>query len=187
MRLGLLTTGRLRFLAKTNFIQLSSFHYHASRPRVPQQIPFPSSHVSFQRFTHKSSIDWNQKDEFFRFTKGRFVVNEEKEMALRHNPFDMNALARIAAEAAGSPNCVKIEKTTEGVYNKIFLMTMEDGCQVFAKVPDRNVRPGHFITASEVATMEFVSVCLKHDPHLTLDLGANCTWDFGAKSAGVEF
>jgi hypothetical protein len=146
------------FSAKISFIQLSPFHHCASHLRVPRQVPLPSLVVSFRRFTHKSSIDWNQNDEFFRFTKGRFVVDEEKEMALRHNLFDMNALARIAAEAAGSPRCVKVEKTTEGMYNKIFLMTMEDGSQVFAKVPDRNVRPGRFITASEVATMEFVSL-----------------------------
>ena len=35
-------------------------------------------------------------------------------------------------------------------------MTMEDGKQVVAKVPNPNAGQVHLITASEVATMEFV-------------------------------
>jgi len=83
--------------------------------------------------------------------------NDEQERAFRHVSFDMNELAQIAAKAAGSKTCVNIEKFPDGTFNKVFLMTMEGGKQVIAKVPNRSAGQAHFTTASEVATMEFVS------------------------------
>jgi hypothetical protein len=111
-------------------------------------------------FTHNSSTDWNKSNDFFTFTKGRFLRNEENEMSLRHVRFDMNALARIAVNAAGSRSCMDVEKYPDGMFNKVFLMTMEDGKQVVAKVPSRNAGPARLTTASEVATMDFVSTTL---------------------------
>lgn len=68
----------------------------------------------------------------------------------------MNELARIAARSVSSPACANVEKLPEGQYNKAFLMTMEDGVQVIAKVPNLGAGLPHFTTASEVATMDFV-------------------------------
>lgn len=42
------------------------------------------------------------------------------------------------------------------MFNKAFLMSMEDGQEVVAKVPNPNAGVPHFTTASEVATMDFV-------------------------------
>jgi hypothetical protein len=80
----------------------------------------------------------------------------------------MEELARIAARSVGSGACVEIEKLTEGNFNKAFLMTMDDGREVIAKVPNPNAGYPHFNTASEVATMEFV-----HPPHPCEKLGTN--------------
>jgi hypothetical protein len=44
----------------------------------------------------------------------------------------------------------------DGMANKVFLMTMGDGREVVAKVPNPNAGVPHFTTASEVATMDFV-------------------------------
>lgn len=68
----------------------------------------------------------------------------------------MNELARIAAESVGSQSCRKVEKRSEGQFNKLFLMTTEDGKEVIAKVPQPNAGRPHFTTASEVATMHYV-------------------------------
>lgn len=68
----------------------------------------------------------------------------------------MNKLAQIAASTVDSGCCVAIEKYPDGQYARAFLMTMEDGKQVVAKVPDPNAGQGRLTTASEVATMEFV-------------------------------
>ena len=43
------------------------------------------------------------------------------------------------------------------MYNEAFMLTMDDGIQAVAKVPKSNAGRLHFTTASEVATMEFVS------------------------------
>ena len=52
---------------------------------------------------------------------------------------------------------VKVLKCVEGQYNKAFLLTMDDGMEVFAKIPNPNAGPRFFTTASEVATRHFVS------------------------------
>lgn len=71
----------------------------------------------------------------------------------------MNKLARIAASSVKSSRCVAIEKYPEGQHAKAFLMTMEDGKQVVAKVPNpNNAGPSRLTTESEVATMEFVKL-----------------------------
>jgi len=79
-------------------------------------------------------------------------------MLQRHVRFDVNELARRAAEAIGAESCVKVEKYPEGMYNKSMLLTMNNGSQVVAKVPNPNAGVPHFTTASEVATMDFVYI-----------------------------
>lgn len=48
-------------------------------------------------------------------------------------------------------------KCSEGLHNKAFLLTMDNGVEVFAKLPNPNAGPAHYTTASEVATRKFVS------------------------------
>ena len=101
-------------------------------------------------------LEWQANEAFFRFTRGRFVSNEEFEISQRCVHFNMDKLAQIAASTADSRCCVAIEKYPDGQYTKAFLMIMEDGKQVVAKVPSPNAGQGQLTTASEVATMEFV-------------------------------
>ena len=42
------------------------------------------------------------------------------------------------------------------MFNEAFLMSMDDGQEVIAKVPNPNAGVPHFTTASEVATLDFV-------------------------------
>lgn len=69
----------------------------------------------------------------------------------------MNTVARVAADSVGAAECISVTKYPDGMFNKTFLMTMEDGREVVAKVPNPNAGILHFTTASEVATMDFVS------------------------------
>jgi len=100
--------------------------------------------------------DLKYNDDLFNYTRGCFVCNEEYEMSQRHVRFNVNELARRAAEAIGAKSCVSIEKYPDGMYNKSMLLTMDDGSQVVAKVPNPNAGIPHFTTTSEVATMDFV-------------------------------
>ncbi|PYH76647.1 phosphotransferase enzyme family protein [Aspergillus uvarum CBS 121591] len=102
-----------------------------------------------------SQTDWNSNDEFFKFTRGRFIVDEVENLRKREIRFDMNSLARVAAESVGAARCISIKKYPDGMFNKAFLMSMDDGREVIAKVPNPNAGVPHFTTASEVATMDF--------------------------------
>lgn len=100
--------------------------------------------------------DWNSNDEFFKFTRGRFIVDEAENLRNREIKFDMNSLARVAANAIGADRCISISKYPDGMFNKAFLMSMDNGQEVIAKVPNPNAGVPHLTTASEVATMDFV-------------------------------
>ncbi|RDH34494.1 hypothetical protein BDQ94DRAFT_158901 [Aspergillus welwitschiae] len=65
-------------------------------------------------------------------------------------------LARIAAEWMGATHCTSIQKYPDGMFNKAFLMSMDNGREVVAKVPNPNSGIPRLTTASEVATMNFV-------------------------------
>jgi len=132
-----------------------------SRPTLPtSQRSLRTLSGKFKLPVNKSiqpkDLDLKYNDACFNFTRGRFVVDEAFEMSQRHVRFDVNELARIAAEAVGANVCVRIEKYPDGMYNKAMLLTMDDGTQAVAKVPNPNSGMPHFTTASEVATMDFV-------------------------------
>lgn len=84
------------------------------------------------------------------------MSNEDHELSIRRVKFDMNELARLAADSVGSREYAHIEKFPDGMFNKTFLFTMANGAEVVRKVPNPNAGQPHFTTASEVATMEFV-------------------------------
>lgn len=117
--------------------------------------------MSFRRLFSASRLqkhsDWNHHADFFNFTRGRFVCNEKEELARRHVTFDMNELCKVAGASLGR-TCVNVEKCADGMYNKAFFLTMDNGEQVVAKVPNPNAGLPHFTTASEVATLDLVSL-----------------------------
>ena len=109
--------------------------------------------------TNIRSLDINWDDEDFHcYTAGRWLYNEQKQLADRYVQFNMKELVRAAARSQGHDitACVGVEKLPEGDFNKTFLITMRDGLQVIAKVPNPNAGLPFYTTASEVATMEFV-------------------------------
>lgn len=77
-------------------------------------------------------------------------------MKRRRVRFDIKALGSAAAKAVGAQKCVRVEKCTDGMFNKAFVLTMDDGREVIGKVPNPNAGIPHYTTASEVATMDFV-------------------------------
>ena len=96
-------------------------------------------------------------EELHRHTRSRFVWDEAHELAQRHVFFNVKALAAIAAEAVGSSHCTSIQRLLDGNYNKALLLTMNDGTQAVAKIPNPNAGRPHLTIASEVATMDLVS------------------------------
>ncbi|KAJ5558481.1 kinase-like domain-containing protein [Penicillium sp. DV-2018c] len=83
-------------------------------------------------------------------------------MSTRYVNFNMNELIKRATESVGLTfaQCSQVEKFPDGMFNKTFLFTMHDGTQVVGKVPNPNAGRAHYTTASDVATMDFVSRAL---------------------------
>lgn len=106
---------------------------------------------------HSSVSDWNSNDEFFKLTRGRFIVDGAENLQRREIKLDLNRLARVAADSVGAAQCISIKKYPDGMFNKALLMSMDNGREVVVKVPNPNASVPHFTTASEVATIDFVS------------------------------
>ena len=82
--------------------------------------------------------------------------NEERRLSERYLRFNVDELKRAAVECTGHVSCTSIRKLAEGGASKVFLLTMEDGFEVVAKLPTPIAGPPHYLTSSEVATMEFL-------------------------------
>ncbi|KKZ64263.1 hypothetical protein EMCG_09761 [[Emmonsia] crescens] len=122
---------------------------------------------------------------FFEYTRDRFVIDEAEQMARRRIRFNINELGRVAAKAVGAMRCVNIEKCADGMYNKAYTLTMDNGMQVIGKVPNPNAGMPHYTTASEVATMEFVRNILKTPAPRVYTWSSRV--DDASNTVGVEF
>jgi len=98
-----------------------------------------------------------QNEHFFRYTSGRWLWEEENQLQERYRKFNVEELKRIGAESIGAKSCVSITKLDEGGYNKVFKLVMDNGSVAIARIPCPNAGPPFKTTASEVATMDFVS------------------------------
>ncbi|EZF29949.1 hypothetical protein H101_06405 [Trichophyton interdigitale H6] len=97
----------------------------------------------------------------------------------------MNELARLAANTVGAKEVVNIDKYADGLFNKVFVFTFEDGKQVAGKVPNPVAITPHLTTASEVATMEFMRTVLKTPTPRVYAWSSKV--DDSRNSVGVEF
>ena len=110
---------------------------------------FPSTNLLFASIARGIDVE-----ELFRYSSGRWLINEKQQLAQRYVKFDVDKLCeRVASLFGASTVCSRIEKM-EGSFNKAFLLTMDNGREVIAKVPCPNAGLPHYTTASEVATLE---------------------------------
>lgn len=75
---------------------------------------------------------------------------------MRRLSFNVGALKQVAASACGAQSVLSMKKLGEGCFNKAFLLLLDNGAEVSARIPTPNASPVDPITASEVATMDFV-------------------------------
>lgn len=129
----------------------------------------------------KTSLD---SHEFFNFTSGHWLYNEEARLRERHIKFNVEALQRVAANAAGAKRVNAMRKLPEGTYNKAFLLDLDNGDQVVARIPNPNAGPPAVITASEVATMKFANSVLDIPVPTVL---AWSTQDEAKQGVGADF
>jgi hypothetical protein len=100
----------------------------------------------------------NRDDEdYYCYNSGRWLWDEDAQLRERYKRFNVAELKKIAAKTIGAEACVSMSKLAEGGFNKIFRLVMNNGAIVVARIPNTNAGPPFKTTASEVATMDFVS------------------------------
>ncbi|KUL91856.1 hypothetical protein ZTR_01026 [Talaromyces verruculosus] len=112
--------------------------------------------------------------------------NDAKEQDVRYRPFNLPALIERALNAkrklVDGLTCVKILKLLEGDHNKVLLLTMSDGDELIARLPNPNAGSNRFTVASEVATRRFLqNICNVPSPRVW-------DWDFRDRNpVGAEW
>lgn len=108
-------------------------------------------------------------------------------MARRRIKFNMDELASTAAKSIGAAKCVNVEKCPDGLYNKAYILTMDNGEQVIAKLPNPNAGFPYYTTASEVATMDFARNVLQTPAPRVYAWNASSSADYAKNPVGAEF
>ncbi|CEL11353.1 Putative Phosphotransferase family protein [Aspergillus calidoustus] len=97
-----------------------------------------------------------KSDDLFRYTSGRWLVDEKAQQQMRYVKFNLDNLCHLAAaHFSDATKCIRVVKL-EGNFNKALVLTMNDGNEVIAKLPCPNAGPQSLTTASEVATLKFL-------------------------------
>lgn len=108
--------------------------------------------------------DGSEDDDFYRYTSGRWLWNEQTRLQERYKKFNIAGLKSLAAKARGAQSCTGMVKLAEGGFNKVFRLSMDNGAVVIARISTPVVGPISKVLASEVATMDFVSTGI--DKHI---------------------
>ncbi|OAL34317.1 adenosinetriphosphatase [Fonsecaea nubica] len=100
-------------------------------------------------------------ESFYRYSGGRWLWDEEKQLQARYRQFNVPELQRLAAKSVGAQACVSMVKLAEGGFNRVFRLVMDDESVVIARIPYPIAGLAFRSTASEVATMDFARTVLK--------------------------
>ncbi|PWY82770.1 hypothetical protein BO83DRAFT_395824 [Aspergillus eucalypticola CBS 122712] len=87
---------------------------------------------------------------------GRWLSTRRRDpqhLAARYCEFNLDNLLVAANQLTGYKG---VSKCVKGQYNKGFVLTMDNGEQIVARLPNPNVGPAFFTTASEVASRHFM-------------------------------
>jgi hypothetical protein len=131
-----------------------------------------------------AGADLQDPDIFFRYTTGRWLDNEALEQQKRYIAFNIDGLKAAAVAAVeGAKSVVHMTKLPEGSYSKAFSIILDNRKEIIARLPTPHAGPAHFVTASEVATMEFAR------RHLSLPVPRVLSWcsTRASTAVGAEF
>lgn len=87
------------------------------------------------------------------YTDGRWLHRDELQRKSRHIQFNFSRLCDIAVGLCDGATSVASYEKKEGGYNRVFVLTMDTGKRVVAKIPTSVAGPPRLATNSEVATM----------------------------------
>ena len=128
----------------------------AKVPCIPTSYSLIRSHGQMAKQQSLSLLP-NDDPDLFTYTSGRYLYNETRRLSERSIKFNVQALKDIASRSLKRGAVASLRKLAEGGFNRVFLLTFEDGFEVIAKIPYNISVPERLATASEVATMDFLS------------------------------
>ncbi|KAL2808319.1 phosphotransferase enzyme family protein [Aspergillus granulosus] len=124
------------------------------------------------------------EDDLYRYTRHRWLFNEQTELSKRYLKFNLQGLIDVAVSVCeGARYCTKVVKCSEGLRNKLFLLRMNNGKEVIAKLPNPSAGPAKYTTASEVATHELLRTVFK----LPVPQILAWSYDATANPVGAEY
>ena len=89
------------------------------------------------------------------YTDGHWLHRDELQRQARYVHFDFSRLCDVAIRVSEGASCVTSYEKKEGGYNRVFILTMDTGNRVVARIPTRVAGPARLTTNSEVATIEY--------------------------------
>ncbi|KAI5899697.1 uncharacterized protein SCHCODRAFT_02661304 [Schizophyllum commune H4-8] len=128
------------------------------------------------RGIHSANDDRNG---LFSVTQYRWLYNNKQQLAVRYVPFNVKALLSVAIKAAGANEIVSFNKVQDGINNRVFDLKTDNGKEYIVKIPFPVAGPKHLLTASEVATLDYIRT------ELNIPAPVVCSWSSRAESTPV--
>jgi hypothetical protein len=91
----------------------------------------------------------------FTYTAGRWLHRDKAQLQARFLEFDFHLLCKKAVDACPGAKSVLECMKKEGGFNRVFILSMDNGARIVAKLPFRVAGPPNLMTNSEVATMAY--------------------------------
>ncbi|EFR05414.1 hypothetical protein MGYG_08426 [Nannizzia gypsea CBS 118893] len=90
------------------------------------------------------------------YTAGRFLLQDELQRNARHVQFNFTKLCEVAISVSeGACRVISYEKK-EGGYNRVFILSLDNGKRIVARIPTRVAGAPRLTTNSEVATIAYL-------------------------------
>ncbi|KAG6811166.1 hypothetical protein H0H92_008689 [Tricholoma furcatifolium] len=119
---------------------------------------------------------------FYEFETAQWLYNEREQLACRHMKWDVDALIDRVCTVFDAEKITRLEKLSEGSYNRAFKFTFDNDKGAVLRLPCPLAGPASLITASEVATMEFAREVLNIPVPRVFDWSADST-----KCGGIPY
>ncbi|OAX82056.1 hypothetical protein ACJ72_03598 [Emergomyces africanus] len=121
-------------------------------------------------------------DDPYTYTGGRWLHQDELQRQSRALRFDFPRLCETAIKLCdGASKVTKYEKK-EGGYNRVFVLTMDTGKRVVARIPTPVAGPQRLTVHSEVATISYLQL------KLSLPIPKILAWsDDSSNPVGIEY
>ncbi|KAI1976664.1 hypothetical protein LOZ54_006603 [Ophidiomyces ophidiicola] len=118
----------------------------------------------------------------YRYSAGRWLLRDAQQRQARHVQFDFAQLCAIAVGLSEGASRVASYEKKEGGYNRAFVLALDNGRRVVARIPTRVAGAPRLATNSEVATVRYLQ------SKISLPVPAILAWsDDPANPVGCEY